>query len=424
MRPQTPLSSARLWPLSLLLACLLPSCALFHLKHEVQEIAAHGVVAVQVAERSSSATTYALAWVEAEGGKPEVIALQPVGTDGLAIFLLRLGKRYHIGAFTDVDGDKAYDGGEPAASARDVSPLPLDQTAAQATPLSLVLATSHGLPPGQKIAIPDPESDQGDALAVHIGEVTTLDDPRLSAENGDRGMWRPFEFLQELGIGLYFLEPYDPARLPVVFVHGISASPQSWRAIVEKLDRRKFQAWVFHYPSGLRVERAAGALATALVTLQKRHGFKKLGIVAHSMGGLVSRGAIPRAVEQTGFNFVPRFVTISTPWGGHEAAAKGVDRLNYPVPSWRDMAPGSDYLTSILRRPLPDGTLHDLIFSFKTKGGLGMPNDNDGTVGVASQLDPNVQEAAHTVFGLPLSHTEILASPTVLRHVEEALGGP
>lgn len=408
------------WPLFALLAGL-PACALFHLKTEVKAIAAHGVVRVHVAEPPATATTYGVVWIDRDDGTPEVIALQPVGSDGGAVFLLRLGRPYHIGAFTDRNGNRVYDGGEPAASVRDVTPLALDQTNAQAVPVPLALSTSHGLPPGKSVAIPDPQSDYGDAVSVHIGDVTTIDDPRFSAENGDRGMWRPFEFLQEIGIGLYFLEPYDAKRLPVLFVHGISASPLDWRTMLAGLDRKRFQPWVFSYPSGFRVERIAVALASALAVLQQRHGFAQMAIVAHSMGGLVSRGAIQRLADQTGKNFVPRFVSISTPWGGHEAAAKGVSHLNYPVPSWRDMVPDSDYLKAILGRPLPAGTRHDLIFSFKTSGGMGMPNDNDGTVGVASQLVPAVQEAAHSVFGLPLGHTEILEADLTRQRVERLL---
>ena len=98
---------------------------------------------------------------------------------------------------------------------------------------------------------------------------------------------------------------------------------------------------------------------------------------------------------------------------------------SYPtVPSWRDMEPGSNYLRSLLSRPLPAGTKHDLIFGFKSTGGIGLPDDNDGTVGVASQLMLQVQEAAHRVYGLPLSHSEILRSPETRRLVEQALRVP
>ncbi|HEX5052512.1 MAG TPA: hypothetical protein VFZ65_12115 [Planctomycetota bacterium] len=395
-----------------------------HLKHEVTSIAAHGVVMVHVENAAAGVPTYAVAWVVDDAGSIEPIGLQPVGDDGVAMFLLRHDKRYNVGAWSDTNGDKVYDGGEPAASVRDVQPLPLDTTSERAGPLPLRLDASNGLPAGQRFVVTDNESELGDALAIHVGEVVSLDDPRFTVENGEMGMWRPFEFLQRFGVGIYFLGPYDPQKLPVIFVYGISGSPQDWRVMLESLDTTKVQPWFFHYPGGMRIERSAGALVTGMLMLEQKLGFARLAVVAHSMGGLVSRGAIQRAAEQAGSNFIPRFVSISTPWGGHESAADGVRRLNYPVPSWRDMDPQSDYLRSILSRPLPAGTQHDLIFSFKTTGGFGMPNDNDGTVGVASELVTSVQEQAHSVFGLPLGHAEILTSPVTLRHVEAALRVP
>jgi hypothetical protein len=420
-------SSLRLASSSALLCCLAAvgsSCAIFHLKHEVTEIAEHGVLSVRVEPMSPAVPTYAVAWVTGADGKPEPIGLQPVGEDGLASFLVRNNRRYNIGAWADTNKDKVYNGGEPAASVRDVQPLPLDDTFDRSKLLPLKLAASHGLPAGQSWAVPDNESDLGDSLSVHLGEVVNLDDPRFTKENGDAGMWRPFEFVQKHGIGLYFLAPYDPAKLPVIFVYGISGSPQDWRAMLESLDTTKVQPWFFHYPGGMRIERSANALVSAILLLKQKYAFPRLAIVAHSMGGLVTRGAIQRVVEQVGSNFIPTYVTISTPWGGHEAAAQGVQRLNYPVPSWRDMEPESNYLRSLLSRPLPAGTKHDLIFSFQTKGGMGMPSDNDGTVGVASQLVMQVQEAAHRVVGLHLSHSEILRSPETLRLVEQALRNP
>jgi pimeloyl-ACP methyl ester carboxylesterase len=417
----------RLLSQAALFACLAAvgsSCAIFGLKEQVAEIAAHGILSVQVEAMAPAVPTYAVAWVTGEDGKPETIGLQPVGADGLASFLLLNHRRYSIGAWSDLDKDKVYDGGEPAAAVNDVQPLPLDDTFDRSRLLPLKLATTNGLPPGQSFTVPDTESDMGDALAVHLGEVVKLDDPRFTSENGDMGMWKPYDFLQKLGVGLYFLQPYDPDKLPVVFVYGISGSPQDWRPMLESLDTTKVQPWFYHYPGGMRCERSANGLVSAILRLKQQYQFPKLAIVGHSMGGIVTYGAIQRVVEQAGSNFISTYVSISVPWGGHEAAAKGVQRLNYPVPSWRDMEPGSNYLRSLLSRPLPAGTKHDLIFGFKSSGGLGLPNDNDGTVGVGSQLVLQVQEAAHRVYGLPLGHAEILNSPETRRLVEQALRVP
>ena len=190
---------------------------------------------------------------------------------------------------------------------------------------------------------------------------------------------------------------------------------------MEKLDRQKYQAWFAYYPSGGRLGKVADGLAAAILLLKQRHGFDRMAVVAHSMGGLVSRGAIQRVVKQAGTNFIPEFFSVSTPWGGHAAAEGAVKHLKYPVPSWRDMAPGSDYLREILSQPLPPGTRHDLMFSFQHSGRIGLPPDNDGVVGVASELFEPVQSQAASVVGLHLGHMEIPNSPITLRRIEMRL---
>ena len=58
---------------------------------------------------------------------------------------------------------------------------------------------------------------------------------------------------------------------------------------------------------------------------------------------------------------VEKFISISTPWGGHVAAKFGIRALKYPVPAWIDMAPGSAFLKALWREPLPPASRHYLI---------------------------------------------------------------
>ncbi|WP_156346379.1 hypothetical protein [Verrucomicrobium spinosum] len=44
---------------------------------------------------------------------------------------------------------------------------------------------------------------------------------------GGSGLWRPLGFLSGNTLGLYFTEPYDPGRIPVVFVYGIGGGPRT-----------------------------------------------------------------------------------------------------------------------------------------------------------------------------------------------------
>ena len=406
-----------------LCAGLVSSCSLMRLKHEVKKLNERGVVAIHTTPVPGDAPIYALAWPANTRLTNEMVGFQKVAPDGNAIFLLLQSRKYDIGVFEDRNGNGTYEGGEPAALAREVQPTPINDPTVKAKTIELVLTTTNlAVPRGQTLKMPQENQELGEALPIRIGDLADLDDPKFAATVGELGMWQPFVFLQQHGFAIYFLEEYDPKKMPVLFVYGISGSFQDWRSIVEKLDRKKYQPWLFLYPSGFRLEKTANTLAAMLVLSKQRYQFEQIAVVAHSMGGLVSRGAIQRVVKQSGTNFIPEFVTIATPWGGHEAAQMGVKYLEYPVPSWRDMAPGSDYLKIVTETPLPPGTRHDLIFGFKTSGGMGMPNDNDGVVGVESELVVSVQQQAASVFGLPLDHTEILSSPLVLKKIETVLG--
>lgn len=406
-----------------LLVCslLTSSCALIGLKQNVKQIEAHGVIHVQVSMPPSTAPTYALA-LTAVGGTNEMIGFQPVAAEGVAVFLLRQDRDYAVGAFTDLNRNQQYDGGEPVAIIRNVRPTPLSDKA-RSEGLRLRLSATNGLPRGQSFVLPAENPDLGEALPVALGEVIQLEDPRFSAANGEMGLWKPYEFLQRNGMGIYFLEPYQPEKIPVVFVYGMAGSFQDWKPLLGALDRTKYQPWLFYYPSGIALDKSANALATGMTVLQKRHGFPRLCVVAHSMGGLVSCGAIQRlpGVAEGQGTFVTHFISISSPWGGHEAAAKGAEKLRYPAPSWKDMVVGSPYQQSLVAQPWPKSTRYDLIFSYKSSGGFGLPDENDGVVSLESQLAIPIQKRASSVMGLHYDHTGILSSPIAWQRVEACL---
>lgn len=404
-----------------LCAALTSSCALLHLKDEVKQLDAHGVIALQLSNLSTSATNYALALSATADLTNHMVGFQVVGPDGMAVFLLRENRTYAVGAFSDLNGDGIYDGGEPVCVATNIQPLGLSATGERARPIALRLAATNGLPRGQAFVLPRENPELGEALPIALGEIAKLDEPRFSSAAGEAGMWQPFEFIQRYGVGVYFMEPYTPKKTPVLFVYGISGSVQDWRVILEKMDRQKYQPWLFQYPSGLRLDKSANALSSAILLLRQRHGFNHIDVVAHSMGGLVSRGAIQRTADRAGTNFIPHFVTISTPWGGHQAAELAVEHLKFPVPSWRDMAPDSDYLKEILSKPLPAGTRHDMLFSYKSSSHFGLPDENDGVVAVPSELLPQVQQQAASVLGVYETHMGILGSPITLQRVEASL---
>ncbi len=145
-------------------------------------------------------------------------------------------------------------------------------------------------------------------------------------------------------------------------------------------------------------------------------------MVAHSMGGLVARAAIEEAARSAGADYIPRFVSISTPWGGHQAASAGIRRLKKPVPSWIDVAPDSEFLTKIYTTRLPGGTRYLLIYGSKEGGPFWLKGENDGVVTVASETNARIKEDAASVIHLPYGHVEILEQDKTLAETLRFLG--
>jgi pimeloyl-ACP methyl ester carboxylesterase len=257
---------------------------------------------------------------------------------------------------------------------------------------------------------------QGEQLALSfanvtaVGEIAGLADPRFTDEVAGDGLWRPYDFLFKGRPGVYLLGVYDPAKMPVLFVHGINGTPRNFSTLIERLDRSRFQPWVYYYPSGASLDSVADHLARTMHRLHVRYHFNSFVVVAHSMGGLVSRGFLQRYVN-TGGGTVPLFVSIATPWDGHKAAELGVKTAPEVVRVWIDMSPGSDYLKSIYEKD--PGVPHHLLFSFRNDGGLSFGEANDGTVSVASQLRPAAQRAAVRVEGFNETHMSILEAEAV-----------
>jgi len=254
-----------------------------------------------------------------------------------------------------------------------------------------------------------------------MGQVVSLDDPRFSSANARRGLWVPPEFLPDTGAGLYFLQEYAGDRTPILFVHGSGGNPTDFRFLIEGLDRSRYQPWVYFYPTGMRLERQSELLHRIISDLHNRFGFRHLCVLAHSMGGLVARGAIAEAVKRSTPIELPTFITLSTPWQGHAGAEKGVAQSPAVVPAWRDMAPSSPFLKKIWESPLPPETAYYLLFSYSGDFSLMINRNNDGAVSLASELDPRAQVAARRTFGFNEDHGGILSSPAVSQVVHTIL---
>lgn len=335
---------------------------------------------------------------------------------------------YWVAAFEDVNHDGAYQD-EPFYRPDPEHPVVLGPGQRVENVEVVIPEAGRALRTG-RIALADLTARSGEeqrakslyALSA-VGKVTTLADPRFAPDMGQQGMWKFYDFIQKVGAGIYFLEPYDPGRIPVLFIHGIGGTPRDFTQLVAALDRQRFQAWVVYYPTGARLDRTVAWLDQLFTRLQVELGVRTAVVVAHSMGGLVARGFVLQHDATDRAHVLHAFVTISSPLGGMESAGEGVEESPVVVRSWYGLAPGSEYLDGLFyedpktrrkRRRLPESIPYHMLFGFK---GGGRAGSSDGTVMLSSQLRPEAQEEARTLRGFDETHVGILASPAVATYL-------
>ncbi len=100
--------------------------------------------------------------------------------------------------------------------------------------------------------------------------------------------------------GMYMLEPYNPAKIPVVMVHGLWSSPITWVQMFNDLRANpdihaNYQFWFYSYPSGQPFWNSARQMRDDLAKIRRvldpsgdSASLDQLILVGHSMGGLVS----------------------------------------------------------------------------------------------------------------------------------------
>lgn len=168
--------------------------------------------------------------------------------------------------------------------------------------------------------------------------------------------------------GLRFVEPYQPGKIPIVFIHGLMSDPSTWFSTANDLREagwfnERYQIWAFRYASGKPFITSAmylrAQLQQAVVALDpecRDPALRQMVLVGHSMGGLVAKlqvtesgdqiwnsfasvpfesvhapGQVRGALAERCFfdpqPFVKRVIFVATPHGGSSFATRGVGRL-------------------------------------------------------------------------------------------------
>jgi len=332
--------------------------------------------------------------------------------------------RYGIVAFEDVNHDMRYTPGEPVAVYRGKR-LPVsainDPPATESEGLGHIVVRADS---AAGVEVPPIFGESFEALVRRreqsFGGHASIGESRFDPGRVREGLFEPLKFFEEGQAGLFMLQPFDPRKVPVILVHGIGGSPRDWSGVIQRLDKTRFQPWVAYYPSGVSIGHSAMMLDAAIDELGYRHPFDTCVIVAHSMGGLMAMGALNIATREGRVAPVHHLVTLSTPWLGHGAARLSLMVPTRPLDAWKDIAPDSEYLDSLLAVPRPPGLRHTLFFGYGGRSRI-VPGNNDGVVALDSVLAEAVQTQAAFVFGFDEDHASILESAAMQDLLDQRL---
>ena len=118
----------------------------------------------------------------------------------------------------------------------------------------------------------------------------------------------------------------DPATPSVVLIHGLDDPGKVWMNLAPVLDAQGFAVWIMRYPNDQPIVDSARLFFNELTGLKAR-GTATIAIVAHSMGGLVTRELLtsPQLVYTAALDAdqIPQIVAlimVGTPNHGSEVA--------------------------------------------------------------------------------------------------------
>jgi pimeloyl-ACP methyl ester carboxylesterase len=143
-----------------------------------------------------------------------------------------------------------------------------------------------------QLTVPAPAFAQGPA------DPTRLEShPDERAARPARTAMEPFRYAPT---GLSMRHAFARGRVPVVFIHGLWATPRSWEGMIDALEADRaldsYQFWTFGYSTGDAIPYSACLLRRSLEDARRQFdpgktdpSFDRMVLVGHSMGGLLAK---------------------------------------------------------------------------------------------------------------------------------------
>lgn len=396
---------------SLLIIFTLQACGLTEISKQTDMLASAGVISGEVAVQGDASGPIYVQLYTRVNGVVKLIDKNALQSDGFYSFSVLPGS-YSVATFLDTDGDGTYKDGLWATY--------YGQDTVEPKALYVAAGEEVDVP---KLIIKSAITSKPDVNVEHklgktnrnIGRIISLEDPMFGRDYASMGLWRPFDFVDEVGGGLMMLQEYDADKVPLLLIHGIGGTSTEFNAIVNSIDHEHYQPWVLYYPSGVSLDLVSNYMIEALQQLSHRYDFKELAIIAHSMGGLMLRSYVMKQqLSNTAYD-LKFVVTINSPLYGMSSATSGVRYSPIVVRAWIDVARGSEYVKRVLNWSWPDTVPYHLVFSY-------LPGeDGDGVVPLNSQLSLSLQREATKIHGFEAQHAGVLKEPDFLDELNKIL---
>ncbi len=116
--------------------------------------------------------------------------------------------------------------------------------------------------------------------------------------------------------GFYLSRPYDKNRIPIIIIHGLLATPETLMDMAETIEaqpdlNKKYQIWHYYYPTGIPWLVTAHDFRSSFRNLVKtvdptdsHANLDKSIIIAHSMGGLITRLSVSDPKQSLAENYL------------------------------------------------------------------------------------------------------------------------